>query len=70
MKEEIVIEIGGGDGSGVEIQVKGASGRRCLDLTRPLEEALGPVDSRRMKSEGFVHKAGLRSRVTVKPTRG
>jgi hypothetical protein len=69
MKEEIIIEIGR-DGSSVEIQVKGASGRRCLDLTRPLEEALGPVTSRQMKSEGFVQKAGLRNRLTLKPTRG
>jgi len=63
-KEEIVIEIAPG-GDRVEIEVSGSSGRRCLDLTRPLEEALGPLSSRRMKQEAFAHKAGLRRRVRI-----
>ncbi len=67
MKEEIVIEL---DmmGRTVEIDVKGGSGRECLDLTRFLEESLGPVTSRHMKRKGFVNRSVLKDRVTVKRT--
>jgi len=67
MKEEIVVELDR-TGRTVGIEVKGGSGRRCLDLTRFLEEGLGPVVSRRMKTDRFVNKQVLGSRVTVKRT--
>ena len=37
----------------VTLEVKGAAGPGCLDLTRALEEALGSVESRTCKVEYF-----------------
>jgi hypothetical protein len=65
MKEELVVEVDD-TGKSVGIEVKGGSGRRCMELTRFLEEALGPVACRKMKSEGVVHRAGIRNRVVLK----
>ncbi len=50
--EEIDVTI---DSDGrVHIEVHGAKGNECLDLTRPLEEALGgQVEERRMTPEAY-----------------
>ncbi len=50
--EEIDVTI---DSDGrVHIEVRGARGSECLDLTRPLEEALGgQVEERRMTPEAY-----------------
>ena len=37
----------------VTIEVKGAGGHGCVDLTRALEEALGSVESRSCKTEFY-----------------
>ena len=37
----------------VTVEVKGAAGPGCLDLTRAIEEALGEVESRSCKVEFF-----------------
>ena len=37
----------------VTVEVKGAAGASCLDLTRAIEEALGEVESRSCKVEFF-----------------
>jgi hypothetical protein len=67
MKKEIVIELDR-TGKTVGIEVKGGSGRECLDLTRFLEESLGVVASRHMKREGFLNRSVLKDRLTVKRT--
>ncbi len=43
---------------GVEIDVQGATGQACEDLTRPFEEALGTVDEKRVKPEYYVELDG------------
>ncbi len=50
--EEIDVTI---DADGrVHIEVRGAKGGECLDLTRPLEEGLGgQVEERRMTPEAY-----------------
>mgnify|MGYP001590214294 CR=1 FL=1 len=40
------------DGS-VELQVKGVKGKKCLDLTKDLEQALGEVKERKLTSEYY-----------------
>ena len=65
MKEEIVVELDR-DGSAVRIDVKAGSGGRCVALTRFLEEALGPVTSRRMKADRYLNRNVLENRVTLK----
>lgn len=50
-KEELEITIGA-DGK-VNIKVAGAKGGKCLDITRPLEEALGEVKVREMTPEYY-----------------
>lgn len=37
----------------VKIQVKGVSGAGCLDLTKDLEQQLGAVEDRELKSEYY-----------------
>ncbi|QDR83224.1 DUF2997 domain-containing protein [Sporomusa termitida] len=50
-KEELEITIAA-DGK-VNIKVAGAKGGKCLDITRPLEEALGEVKVREMTPEYY-----------------
>jgi hypothetical protein len=40
----------------VKIEVKGAQGDSCLELTRGLENALGTVEDRQLKSEYYNQK--------------
>lgn len=42
----------------VQIEVKGAQGGECLDLSRFLEEALGEVDERTFKAEYYISNTG------------
>ncbi|GMV43753.1 MAG: hypothetical protein AMXMBFR64_54690 [Myxococcales bacterium] len=46
---EIVIDEDGG----VSFEVKGAPGKKCLDLTKDIEEALGVVVERSMTAEYY-----------------
>ena len=61
MKEELIIDIDE-DGRTIEMEVKGQQGRRCLELTQFLEQALGDIVVRRLKSEYFVKRARTRLR--------
>lgn len=54
-KEELEITIAP-DGS-VSIKVAGAKGGKCLDITRPIEEALGDVKVRDMTPEYYEQPA-------------
>ncbi|WP_371376162.1 DUF2997 domain-containing protein [Sporomusa aerivorans] len=50
-KEELEITI---DAKGqVSIKVAGAKGGKCLDITKPIEEALGEVKVREMMPEYY-----------------
>lgn len=54
-KEELEITI---DASGnVSIKVAGAKGGKCLDITKPIEEALGEVKVRDMSPEYYEQPA-------------
>jgi len=54
-KEELEITI---DANGqVSIKVAGAKGGKCLDITKPIEEALGEVKVRQMSSEYYEQPA-------------
>lgn len=56
-KEELEITI---DASGqVSIRVAGAKGGKCLDITKPIEEALGEVKVREMSPEYYEQPAGI-----------
>lgn len=54
-KEELEITI---DANGqVSIKVAGAKGGKCLDITKPIEEALGEVKVREMSPEYYEQPA-------------
>jgi hypothetical protein len=54
-KEELEITI---DANGqVSIRVAGAKGGKCLDITKPIEEALGEVKVREMSPEYYEQPA-------------
>jgi hypothetical protein len=54
--EEIEITVGP-DGT-VDLQVKGVKGKRCLDLTKDLEDALGgDVEQRKHSAEYYETEA-------------
>ena len=54
-KEELEITI---DAHGqVNIKVVGAKGGKCLDITKPIEEALGQVKVREMSPEFYEQPA-------------
>lgn len=54
-KEELEITI---DANGkVNIKVAGAKGGKCLDITKPIEDALGEVKVREMNSEYYEQPA-------------
>jgi hypothetical protein len=50
-KHEIEIDID--DNGNVTFQVKGAKGKKCLEITKDLEEALGIVKSREKTAEFY-----------------
>lgn len=64
---QVVIDEGGN----VQIQVHGVRGNSCLDITRPLEEALGgEIEHREMTSEALLVKnEDIGDRVSVKDRR-
>lgn len=49
MARKVEIEITIGADGEVSLEVEGVKGRRCLDLARPFEEALGEVSERTHK---------------------
>ncbi|MBP2634843.1 MAG: hypothetical protein H6Q72_750 [Firmicutes bacterium] len=56
-KEELEITI---DATGqVSIKVAGAKGGKCLDITKPIEEALGQVKVREMSPEFYEQPADV-----------
>lgn len=56
-KEELEITI---DRNGqVSIKVAGAKGGKCLDITKPIEEALGEVKVREMSPEYYEQPADV-----------
>lgn len=58
MKEEqILITIEDGN---VTVEVKGVAGKKCVALTKELEEALGTVSERTFKREYYSPKARTR----------
>jgi len=48
--EQLIVTIKNGK---VEIEVKGAKGMRCLQLTRAIENLIGKVDDRLLKDECY-----------------
>ncbi|HEY3424653.1 MAG TPA: DUF2997 domain-containing protein [Negativicutes bacterium] len=50
----------------VTIQVKGAKGSQCLEISKPFEEALGEVEKRTHTPE-FYEKATDKQQTNVKP---
>jgi len=60
------IEVTIGKNGQVQIQVRGAKGKKCLDLTRELEQALGAaVIDREFTSEAQDAGSGLRIDETI-----
>lgn len=59
------------DKGGIQMQVRGAQGTSCLDITRPLEEALGGViEHREMTAEALVgEKEGTEGQAWLKQHR-
>ena len=51
MAQEIIIDID--PMGGVKIEVNGAQGTSCMDLTRELEKNLGRVAARKQKAEYY-----------------
>jgi hypothetical protein len=48
----------------VHMEVKGVKGKGCLDLTKPLEAALGKVEARKLKSEYYETATAVQTRRT------
>ena len=61
MKQEIIIEIDKG-GDRVVVETVGESGRQCMETTQFLEETLGEIVTRRLKSEYFTERARVKGR--------
>ncbi len=49
----------------VTIDVDGADGKKCLDLTKALEEKLGGEVNRKMKSDTPVFKSTTKKKLTL-----
>jgi hypothetical protein len=65
------IEVTIGKNGQVQIHVRGAKGKKCLDLTRELEQALGAaVVDREMTSESLEDGSGNLIEQTVKTKSG
>ena len=41
------------------VEVEGVTGQRCIDITKPIEELLGTVRKRTMKSESYISGGNL-----------
>lgn len=66
MAEKQELEISIEEDGSVVINVIGAKGKKCLDLTKELEESLGLVSSRETKPSFYEEE--INSSVTVKGT--
>lgn len=66
MAEKQELEISIAEDGSVVINVIGAKGKKCLDLTKELEESLGLVSSRETKPSFYEEE--INSSVTVKGT--
>ena len=64
MKRKIILEIDAG-GENVVVETVGDSGRQCMETSQFLEEALGEIVARRLKSEYFTQKARVRGNVRM-----
>ena len=53
-REEFEITIG--PNGQIQVEVKGATGKSCLELTEFLEQALGDVVERKLKPEYYTNK--------------
>jgi hypothetical protein len=62
-KQEIEFTINP-DGS-VSIEVKGAKGKSCTELTREIEEALGIIKNRTYTSEYYQQEEEIHTSLTV-----
>ena len=69
MKREIIVEIDKG-GDSVVVETVGDPGRQCMQTTQFLEEALGEITTRRLKSEYFNEKARVKGTTRLRHTRG
>lgn len=69
MKREIILEIDKG-GNHIVVETVGDSGRQCMETTQFLEEALGEIVSRRLKSEYFTQKVRVRGKTRLNHTGG
>ena len=49
----------------VTIDVDGVEGKKCIDLTKALEEKLGGDVNRKMKSDGPVFKSSTKKKLTL-----
>lgn len=58
---KIIIKIN--EDASTEVSVKGAKGKSCMDLTKPLEERLGKVVKDRKTSE-YYQKSSASAKVT------
>lgn len=68
MAERVEIEVEITASGEVHLTVKGAKGKSCVDLARPLEEALGEVAERKLTAE-YYKSEGVAARREVKGPR-
>ena len=59
--EQLVLAIKGGH---VLVEVQGAKGTRCLELTQAIENLLGKISSRNLK-EDFYRKVEVKQRISL-----
>ena len=63
-REEFEITIGAN--GEIQIEVTGAKGKECLELTEFLEQALGEVKERKMKPEYYEQKDSTKTEIRRK----
>lgn len=61
MAKAIEIEVVIGADGTVSLDVGGAEGKRCLDLTKPFEDALGVVSKRDLKASYYQTQSATQS---------
>ena len=66
MAQKHEIEINIDDNGNVSFQVKGLKGKKCLEVTKELEEALGIVKSREKTAEFYQTETQAETKVDRK----